>query len=64
MTNQGSSTNVAGAVERTIGVLSHRPSALLFDFDGVLSRLVDVPADASIERRSEASRPLRTRGMR
>lgn len=55
MTNQDISTNVAGAVERTMGVLSHRPSALLFDFDGTLSRLVDDPADAAIEQRSEAA---------
>lgn len=55
MTNQGVSTNVAGAVERTVGVLRKRPSALLFDFDGTLSRLVDDPADAAIEQRSEAA---------
>ncbi len=55
MTHQDISTNVAGAVERSIGVLSHRPSALLFDFDGTLSRLVDDPADAAIEQRSEVA---------
>jgi trehalose 6-phosphate phosphatase len=55
MTDQGVSTNIAGAVEHTAGVLRKRPSALLFDFDGTLSRLVDDPAAASIEQRSEAA---------
>lgn len=55
MTNQELSTNVAGVVERTVEVLRHRPSALLFDFDGTLSRLVDDPDDAAIEQRSEAA---------
>ena len=35
--------------------MARRPSALLFDFDGTLSELVDHPADASIEVRSEAA---------
>lgn len=55
MTDQGISTTVAAAVEATTAVLSHRPAALLFDFDGTLSRLVDDPADAAIEQRSEAA---------
>lgn len=55
MANQGVSTNVAAAVERAAGVLSARPAALLFDFDGTLSRLVDDPADAAIEQRSESA---------
>ncbi len=55
MTNDDASTNVVAAVERTVDVLRHRPSALLFDFDGTLSRLVDDPADAAIEARSEAA---------
>lgn len=55
MTNQDVSTNIAGAVERTAGVLAQRPAALLFDFDGTLSLLVDDPASASIEKRSEAA---------
>jgi trehalose 6-phosphate phosphatase len=55
MTDSGISTNIAGATERTAGVLRARPSALLFDFDGTLSRLVDDPASASIEARSEAA---------
>lgn len=55
MANRGESTSIAAAVEATIDVLEHRPAALLFDFDGVLSRLVDHPADAAIEQRSEAA---------
>jgi len=45
--------DTAAAVARSAHVLARRPSALLFDFDGTLSELVDDPADASIERRSE-----------
>lgn len=48
MSNRGESTSIAAAVEATIDVLEHRPAALLFDFDGVLSRLVDHPADLSL----------------
>ena len=47
--------DVASAVEHTVAVLQHRPAALLFDYDGTLSELVDNPANATIEQRSEAA---------
>lgn len=47
--------DTAAAVARSAEVLARRPSALLFDFDGTLSELVDDPADARIERRAEAA---------
>lgn len=47
--------DVSAAVARSAQVLARRPSALLFDFDGTLSELVDDPANASIEERSEAA---------
>ncbi len=55
MTNPGIAINIAAAVEATAGVLNHRPGALLFDFDGTLSPLVDDPAEAAIEERSETA---------
>lgn len=49
------SGDVSTAVSRSADVLMHRPAALLFDFDGVLSDLVDEPANAAIEGRSEVA---------
>lgn len=49
------SPDVKSAVSKSAAVLAERPSALLFDFDGTLSELVDDPADASIEVRSETA---------
>ena len=53
MANTGVTPDVAGAVERSAELLGDRPSALLFDFDGTLSELVDDPANARIEQRAE-----------
>lgn len=55
MTSTPVTADVKSAVSRSAGVLRARPSALLFDFDGTLSELVDDPADASIEVRSETA---------
>lgn len=55
MTDSPITADVLTAVERTALLLAKRPSALLFDFDGTLSLLVDDPANATIERRSEAA---------
>ncbi len=53
MGNTPISSDVAAAVDRAALVLAKRPRAVLFDFDGTLSELVDDPANASIEERSE-----------
>lgn len=55
MANTQLTPDVAGAVERTAELLAERPSALLFDFDGTLSVLVDDPANARIEQRAEVA---------
>lgn len=55
MANAPISPDLETAVTRTAAVLATRPSALLFDFDGTLSHLVDDPASAAIEERSEAA---------
>ena len=55
MTTSPVPADIGSAVSRSAKVLSKRPSALLFDFDGTLSELVDDPAQASIETRSETA---------
>lgn len=55
MSDSAVTADVANAVARCGDVLSQRPSGLLFDFDGTLSELVDDPASALIEARSETA---------
>ncbi len=53
--NTPNTTETAAVVARSMAVLGNRPAALLFDFDGVLSELVDDPASARIDDRAEAA---------
>lgn len=55
MVNQPVTPDLEEAVRRSVEALRARPAGLLFDFDGTLSELVDDPASAAIEVRSEAA---------
>jgi trehalose-phosphatase len=55
MSSRPIEADVLVAVAQSAAVLAMRPAAILFDFDGTLSELVDDPDLASIERRSEAA---------